>query len=390
MSFNSPPTVLRIKRKRDQDPLQALILEDRNTKKSKPSSLASSVASTPVKGVPGATSAVNESLLFTLTRTDESSAVVTDETVMQSILSESRRKGQGRKFVIPKRQLEEDTVIPNELTDMLDSLLVEDGASSAAAEGGSSRPKKRRHHGSSSSRNIGSSSNIPTHVNPEPSINDQVQRDHEYSADPHSSPSTQLSEYVYDVYQLASPEAMTTANHPSSTIGYIRFFDDEENDLYQSDDDDNNKLQLSDDEDSNAEDFYQNDYPEDEDAGAFSDTYTDEEASNDDDDEADAGAEDDENADIYLVQPNATDDLVEGFDYIESQDAVDGIANEELEDLYDQFYDDDDYDDDDHVDFLEDDEFERNEFFPEDRDSELAIHRDRIFGKLQRMIDERE
>ena len=38
-----------------------------------------------------------------------------------------------------------------------------------------------------------------------------------------NSEEVEESQYVYDVYQLSESEPLTTANHPLSQIGYIRF-----------------------------------------------------------------------------------------------------------------------------------------------------------------------
>lgn len=372
MSFNSPPKILRIKRKRDQDPLQALILEDRNAsvlrhKKSKPSSLASSMILTPSNYAQSSQTDLknmqtqkrfHESLLFTLARTDivsDRERVSDDSNVIESVLSEASGSTNKRKFVIPKRQLEEDTVIPNELSDMLSSLLTKEGG---ALSTDPVPPKKRRNRipNSALSQQQQVQETEPTAFQ---------QKDDEIE----SSGIDPSLEYVYDVYQL-SP--LTTASHPSSTIGYVRFFDDQENDLYQSDSDAEDRPKFSDDEDSNAEDFYQNDYPSDEDAGSLGSSF-----------ESDGS--------VHIINPNApTDDAEEGYDYIDSQDVKDG----EFEDLYDQFYDDDDDD----LNLLEDDQFresdnesfERNQFFPDDNENELAIYRDKIFGKLQKMINEKD
>lgn len=354
-----PPRILRIKRKRGQDPLQALVLEDnQSAKRSKPSSPVSSTVLDK-----------NKNFYFTLTRTDES-ATINDEAVIESILSEATPLGgadtstpnndtdtkidnskmnRKRKFIIPKRQTEEDTYIPNELSDMVSSLLTYDRNVNG--------PKRKRRNRSGIASNL---ENSPTVHEADPGI--------EYTV----ATVEEKSEYVYDVYQLSSTEPMTTANHPQTQIGYIRFFD-EENDLYQSDEenDKTNKL-FSDDEDSNAESFYQNDYPSDEDAGAYSDTYTEEE--------------------IEIVQlPDGQDGQDnEEFEYISS--GVNAKHEESFEDLYEDFYDDDN-----EVNFLPDDrynmdddqDYDRNRFFENDEDDDLAIHRDKIFGKLQKMINER-
>ncbi|CUM53842.1 uncharacterized protein AC631_00236 [Debaryomyces fabryi] len=357
---HEPPQILRIKRKRGQDPLQALILEDNNAaKRSKPSSPASSTIIDK-----------NKNFYFTLTRTDEFGAI-NEEAVIESILSEAPSVGEAgssildkeagkkvenssggrkRKFIIPKKQTEEDAYIPNELADMVSSLLT-------SKDNMNSSQRKRRNRKGISASNLEESPVIPD-IETENKLN--------------VVDIEEKSDYVYDVYQLSSTEPMTTANHPQSQIGYIRFFD-EENDLYQSDEENEKTNNLfSDDEDSNAESFYQNDYPSDEDAGAYSDTYTEEEI------------------EVIQLQDGQDGQEIEGYEYINSE----AKSEEGFEDLYDDFYDGDN-----NINFLADDqyqnidndqEFERNHFFENEEEDDLAIHRDIIFGKLKKMIDERE
>lgn len=324
--MEEPPQILRIKRKRGQDPLQALILEDRQpAKRSKPSSPVSSQATTPRPETP-------KSWYFQLQRTDN--AAEQDQTeIMLSVLAESGAKSEeNRQFVIPKQQTEEDAVIPNELADMVDSFLHVDT---------NTQPRRKRRGGK-----VTEASEVP-------------------------QTETEIAEeYVFDVYKLTDVEPLTNANFPHSQIGYIKFFDDEQFALMHSDDEDLAKGVLSDDEDSNAESFYQNDYPEDEDAGAYSDTYADEE-------------DDDEIGPVILESSEAA----EGHAYLKGEFQQEG----QYDDLYEEFYGDGE-----EVDFLEEDNYENNEnferqkFFDDEEEDDLAMHRDRIFGRLQKMINERD
>lgn len=306
--MNEPPQVLRIKRKRGQDPLQALILEHRNPKRSKPSSPISSPISSPAPEP--------RSWYFQLARTDNAAV---DHEILASVLAEAAKKeDNNRQFVLPKQQTEEDTVIPNELADMVDSFL-------HVNEVGE---RQKRRGGATTKAQVQSTEDL-------------------------------ASEYVFDVYKLSDTEPLTNANFPLSLIGYIRFFDDDEYDLMQSDDD-KSEVVFSDDEDSNAESFYQNDYPEDEDAGAFSDTF-------------------DDVVPVILESSEAA----EGHAYLR------GDEQGEYDDLYEELFEDGEK----RINFLEDEndeneQFQRQNFFPGDHDDPLAIHRDRIFGKLQNMIDE--
>jgi hypothetical protein len=316
-----PPRILRIKRKRNQDPLQALVFEDsRKAKKSKPSTPSPSKDITPTSTPPPPeiVEAAIENIYFRLTRTDD---FLNDLLLEDSILSIDCKEAENlsndgnhnNKFIIPKPQQDADNGLAHELSDLVDSYL------NVNDQGDDSKRKKR-------TKNISNVAN-----------NDD--------------------DYVYDVYHI-SAEPLTSANHPKTQIGYIRFFDDD-NDLYQSDDEDNPDSQLvSDEEDSNAEDFYQNDYPSDEDAGS--------------------------NSDISILhKPIDVNGLMNDFDLDEND--------------YDQDFE--------NVDYLQDDQFfkdeassviegnelfpKRNQFFKSDEYDELAIHRDRIFGKLQSMINER-
>lgn len=334
---HEPPKILRIKRKRNQDPLQALVLEERrSSKRSKPSSPVSSKVVSPASSP-----TESKNVYFALTGTDD--ATNFDDSVTQSILSEPAGKSTGkRSFFLPKRQTEEDTVIPHELSDMVSSFLTFD------------QPKtpQRKRRGRPAVKEV-----------EEPAQEPEKEVESEEEA----------TDYVYDVYQISSVP-LTTQNHPQSQIGYIRFFEDDL--LYQSDEDDDPTRSLySDNEDSNAESFYQNDYPSDEDAGVLSETFS----------VSEEDSEEEEDIGPVIVQ---NPDDAEGVAYLLSEDPL--VANNddnEFDGLYEDFYNDENDGDD--IDFLpEDEEFERQHFFPGEEDDELATHRDKIFGKLQNMINE--
>lgn len=340
--FNQPPKILRIKRKRHQDPLQALILEDRRSvKRSKPSSPVTSPRLSPTTTTPVTTTPLeNHNYVFKLARTDESDKVnAHDESIIQTILSESQTgidenslsEPTKRNFVIPKHQTEEDIEIPNELSDMLDSFL------SLEKNNDTKRRKRGR-------RNTSEESSRPTQlVNAE---NDNVEEEE--------------TQYVYDVYHLTDSEPMTSANHPLTQIGYIRFFEDEnETNLLMNDEEDETKPNvLTDDEDSNAESFYQNDYPSDEDAGAFS--------------EQDSLEEENEGYVPHDGVGFKGDDEYFDYEELENLDVEDNYYEDEEEEA--------DYED-------ESSGFKRNQFFKSDTDDPIAIHRDKVFSKLENMIN---
>jgi len=319
-----PPQILRIKRKRNQDPLQALILEDiHSAKRSKPSTPLQSTSPSPIstpRPVDQDTPAQLHNVYFTLARTDDS---INESTAIDSILldNDSSVSSRKRKFVIPNQH--KDEPVPEELNDMVNSFLNNDNTGND--ETTVTRKKRSRMN----------------------SIR----------------PPEQPDEFVYDVYFI-SPTPLTSQNHPQSQIGYIRFFNDD-NDLYQSDEEDLPKSQVvSDNEDSNAEDFYQNDYPSDEDAGSNSDLAS------------------------YHSQ-HQNDDITNLMnDLAIKEDDLDELQQFEFGEYEDQYQD---------VDFLQDDvyydgndggSFKRNKFFESDEHDELAIHRDRIFGKLEKMLQD--
>ncbi|CAI5760159.1 unnamed protein product [Candida verbasci] len=293
-----PPSILRIKRKRNQDPLQALILEDKQSiKRSKPS--------TPLTTPTKSRSIENfNNYVFKLQRTDDK-VNIQDESIINSILKESN----GNNFIIPKNQIEQDTTIPHELSDMVQSYLSFDK---------NSPPRRKR----SSRKSFSEDKKQPI-----------------------------LDDYVYDVYIMDTNEPLTSANHPSSQIGYIKFFDETSNELINNDDDEkDDERVLTDDEDSNAESFYQNDYPSDEDAGGLEDPV-----------EFEGETEDDG----YVPYDGTGLKGDEYYDYGELEN-----------------YEEDDY--------FEDDNYNRNQFFDTDKDDPIAIHRDKIFNKLKNMINEDE
>lgn len=373
---NQPPKILRIKRKRHQDPLQALILEDRRSaKRSKPSSPSSSPKLSPISTPRRIISAENLNYVFKLARTDESNKVnANDESILNTILAESQHGSidespfpennhPKRNFIIPKHQIEEDIEIPNELSDMIDNFLTlehEDGKKKRKLRGG----KNRRASNDSSS---GTSSTIRTQL-----INNKE---------------VEESQYVYDVYQLIDSEPLTSANHPLSQIGYIRFFEDENDQslLMNDEEDENRPSVLTDDEDSNAESFYQNDYPSDEDDGGFI-INQDDELNNDDDVK---------NNHTGIHENNDDDDDDDDYDDNEGYVPHDGVGFSGNDEYYDyeelENLDNEDYyygeDEDEDGNNMNDQKFKRNKFFDSDVSDPIAIHRDKIFGKLEKMIN---
>lgn len=336
-----PPQFLRIKRKRGQDPLQGLVLEDkRAAKRSKPSTpLGSPKASYTDISALRAASNETKNFYFTLARTDNANTLSNEADVVPSVLSETTTgaNARKRKFVIPNNQTVEDTLIPHELSDMLDSFLTINNTEPPRKKR-ISRTRKVVEDGAKELPN-------PIHVPPGEDAEEE-------------------SEYVYDVYQLTTTEPRTSANHPQSRIGYVRFFDDSDNELYQSEDD-NDLNAFTDDEDSNAEDFYQNDYPSDEDANINNNEVFSQfnQLEEEDANPLDESAEEDEYEHLFARHEGGDGD---GLNLLEDDNYRTEDADGEEEETT---------------------EYERKTFFKSDKDDELAIYRDQIFGKLDKMIE---
>ena len=270
------PQIVRIKRKRGQDPLQALVLEGRNdAKRSKTLSSTQSLSKL--------TDA--EKYYFELASTGDRENATESNGLTLSEASPGLEK---RRFVIPKLENEKEDHFPMQLHQMLDEFL-------SIKKELPEKLKKRR-----------GSSHKPIEEKP-----------HDI-----------LEDYVFDVYRLSTNKPLTSMNYPQTHIGYIRFFDDEETDLVNGDESNDPDDQfLTDDEDSNAESFYQNDYPEDEDIGEFRERYEklDVESDEDYDDYSDIGPVVVQNA-LHFEQQSYFKDLY--------------AATDAFDNIYDKFYED--------------------------------------------------
>lgn len=201
--------------------------------------------------------------------------------------------------------------------------------------------------------------------------------------DPKALPSL---DYVYDIYyREVVPEDEFVFDE--STVGYIKIVEDS-GDLIPEEEDDENSLALSDDEDSNDEAYYRNDYPDDEDddrsvlfgsddgvVATASRQYAESDASEG------TGAESapshvamlgDEETDLLYQKFAGAPNVLQAADtYFDSTDERDGVSDEELEEDHDIVG------------------FTQHDFFPTDAEDPLAIHRDKIFARLERMIEKR-
>lgn len=302
------PNVLRVKRKRGQDPLQALVLENSPVaKRSKQNTPVSSRPGTPMRVTP-----TEESRYYLLALAGATELV---DSLVVPVLAEELDVLRKRQFYLLRTQWD-DPSVPNELADMVLSFL--------AVNGPESHPEHKR-----------------------------KTRGHKESTSTAGTVEA-LSDYVYDTYHLSEP--MTSANHPQAQIGYVRFFD-EENDLYQSDEENDTTHRVySDDEDSNAELFYQNDYPSDEDAEGLAEQLG-------------------EGGEILVGSLHNVEELGD------FHDKDNGLGD--TDELYEQFF----LGVEGHGD-SDSESVERQHFFPGEDDDELAMHRDRIFGRLQRMVED--
>lgn len=419
-----PPRILRIKRKRGQDPLQALILEDtRNVKRSKPSTPITSPIATPRSHTPleqqqlrTGNNSVYESdndrlnYMFKLAKTEFGNDAELNESMLHTILAEaattadlqqqeggdnneSTSRGEiKRRFIIQPGETRRqsgidydaaDEEIPDQLANMVKDVVSKEGVRTK-------QKRKRRGHTEihRDITNVLSEEHLPESQD---SISQDTQSTTTTTTNKTTNDHDDDDQYVYDVYQLTDAEPLTTANHPLAQIGYIRFFndDDSENndsnilDTTQQDLDEVKKPSvLTDDEDSNAESFYQNDYPSDEDAeglqelNSFEDEF---DKLNIGDGEINSGGRggggDDDNDAGYVPHDGIGWDGEEYFDYGD----VERFMGLDEEDADEEEEDDDDVDEHD---------IKRNRFFKSDMDDPLALHRDKIFGKLEKMISE--
>ncbi|CEP61475.1 Iwr1p LALA0_S03e03686g [Lachancea lanzarotensis] len=324
MGITEAPGVIRVKRKREDDSVQALLLQENG-------------------------SAKRGKFVFRLAKTVESELDGQNEELDTPLLKLSD-DGEARHFILEQRKRKrEEQQLPAEISEMLNNYL--SLAPKPSAELGTlKRPSQRK------------SSHLPK---------------------PETLPS--LS-YVYDIYyKEVVPEDEFVFD--SSTVGYIKIVEDY-GELLPEDDEDDKKSVFSDDQDSNEEAFYQNDYPEDEDddrSVLFGS-------------EAETGARsNNESSDDELEADTIRDHMVAGlgneetdvlFERYSEAPHLLQVKTSNFLDLDDEESEHDDNDDNDDNDDYDAD-FKRHNFFPTDSDDPMAIHRDKIFGKLENMIARR-
>ncbi|KAG0670567.1 hypothetical protein C6P45_002133 [Maudiozyma exigua] len=223
-----------------------------------------------------------------------------------------------------------------------------------------------------------------------------------------SAVSLSNQDYVYDIYHLeVIPDSEMITYDTDNNVGFVKIVN-KYIDLLPDDEEYSDSQIRSDDEDSNDENYYQNDYPEDEDddrSVLFGDEG--EEIAEEED-------EQNKNQEVASLQkwgviPSNVEEWEESksgdqtgnnmkqydelFDKLENSENIlysinhNNVVDVDMSDTRKAYYDEDDN--------LEindaitnDNDYERNIFFESDIDSPLAQHRDKIFGELQKKINE--
>lgn len=382
---NMPPQVLRVKRKRTDDPLQALVMETQRRSIKRPR------------------------YVFKLQRTEEND-IKDDTTILTASNGLESSKPVFKIPKVPTKGVDSNSLknpfidgsakpkgdtspeeanpeLSPQLLDMLNDYLKEHDETAVKSD--VRLPKRRQ---SSIIREMESKNGGRPVFDKEEVYNNS--NSNAISDVLHEGDETEDSEYVYDVYYR---DKAVSDQWDQERIGYIRY-DDEAFDVLDDDGDDD--MMQTDDEDSNDENFYRNDYPEDEDLDFDDKTESElesmglEEPSDDQDDEFDIlnnrrrfskldfmrseglksmsedeyerlAAEIDEKPSLWGRSPDGLD-TTDSYMDDEPGNRGAGDSGEEDDDTQD---------------------FPRNEFFKSDRDDPIAVHRDKIFGKLQHMIE---
>lgn len=354
-----PPQVVRVKRRRDEDPLQALVFEESKRSVKRPR-FVFKLQRTEENDIQDSTAVLEsqqgrhrERPLFSLPRGDDRSSIGAPNGALNGAPNGNMKVDGSLGAPAPVAPLAEGPPELNpDLLDMLNDYLK---THDETKEGPAVKPPKRRQSSVSQSSDV-----RPTLQAPACDTSAIIEDDED--------------EYVYDVYyrDRAVGQLLETDN-----IGYIRFDSDDLD--YEED-----EVPPTDDEDSNDENFYRNDYPEDEDGGYDSEAVSLglEEPSDDQDDEFD-----------ILTHRRRFSRL----DFERSEGVVGMDQLEPLEaDVREQRIVPNGEDPDGDVDMdasMDADDtlntpLKRHTFFPSDKNDPIAIHRDRIFNRLQDLIDE--
>lgn len=385
--MQEPPQILRVKRKRTEDPLQALVIETSKRQIKRPKYVFR-LKRTEEKDIQDFTA------VLTASNSSKDNKPVFNLPARKKSVSDSNGtilNGGSRGSISEGSQDHASNIVDEQpmelnpqLLEMLNDYLKDNDET---AINNHVKPPKRRQSSISQERELNGRPNFDK----EQMLRNAIAIDEDDNND---------SDYVYDVYYR---DKAINDQWNNGKIGYIRFEDDDDANFFDEQDE---LMMNTDDEDSNDENFYRNDYPDDEDAGYEEEAELESlglaEPSDDQDDEFDIlndkrrfsrqdflrteglnglSADDLENLTTQIDEKQVwrnTDDVLE--DDNDDPD-VDYSRSNEDDDAMEM----DSYADTDH--FNESDAgFERNEFFKSDKDDPMAIHRDRIFGKLQDMI----
>ncbi len=324
MQNDGPPAIVRIKRKRTDEPLQALLFENAPTRKRVR------------KERPG--------FVFKLARTEEQLALSKDTGLVLN-REEENRKGRTL-FSIPSAKRKRGEI--------------------------SGDQKKGEIYGD---QNDGDGQEVS------PEILDMVSsylrkektlEGNNYKRDLANERDTLNGDYVYDVYYRKPLDNKDL--HDSGSIGYVKLSEEELEELDNNVDSDGSPN--TDDEDSNSEDYYLNDYPEDEDGELDDDSYEGLACEGESEAEGEGEGEWEGDNEIGVASSGL------GDRFPDQTSDTQGIGRKFTAEEDEQFAED-----------AEDEngtDFERHSFFPGDVEDPLAIHRDRIFDRLAKLIKEQE
>lgn len=396
--MKEPPQILRVKRKRTEDPLQALVMETSRRQIKRPRYVFR-LKRTEEKDIDDSTAVLmassntqNNKPLFSIPskkndfENDENinnnnNININNDVSLKN--SENNRKMSQSNNTNSNTDTNEGPIELNpELLEMLNDYLKDNDETAINSH---VKPPKRRQ--SSLSQETANGNNIPK-FNKE-----DVYKQYNNNAidEKEEGEDVDDDEYVYDVYYR---DKAVNDQWETEHIGYIKFDDKDIDKLDENDDD---LLMNTDDEDSNDENFYRNDYPEDEDGGY-------------EDDESDLESmgldepSDDQDDEFMILNDKRR---FSRSDVLQSE-GLKRISSEDYERLSEQIDEkptlwgrtDDGMDDEDNTGDIDMDDtnnddtdgetnFQRHSFFKTDIDDPNAIHRDMIFGKLQRMIEEK-
>ncbi|KAG5359557.1 hypothetical protein CJU90_5386 [Yarrowia sp. C11] len=225
-SIRTPPTTLRVKRKRGQDPLQALLVDSLKKNNKNPYVFTYS-------GTEETQPAKNDTVLLeehmrqaTGTQKRRQSVSVDDDADARRVFRLPRAKKQ-------KRRQSSDAGVSAALTDMVQNYLQMDPSSSSSA----------------AQKTVISPEDLPPAIEEDTDMTSEEASNMKGPLADSLDPDAEVEDYVYDIYYRHRNAA--TTSYEGQRIGFI------------------DAAGVTDDEDSNAEDFYRNDYPDDDDVSSI-------------------------------------------------------------------------------------------------------------------------